>query len=69
MMTENTFHPFTIEVAPLPGSKGKFGWAIRKNGKLLERSDRPHDNEDKAYASALSAVERAFRTPADARPR
>ncbi|GJD98641.1 MULTISPECIES: hypothetical protein [Methylobacterium] len=68
-MTETNLHPFTIEVAPLTSPKGKFGWAIRRNGKLLERSDRPHDSEDKAHSSALSAVERAFRSPADARRR
>ncbi|BCM82388.1 hypothetical protein mvi_08490 [Methylobacterium indicum] len=67
-MSENEFYPFTIEVAPLTSPKGKFGWAIRKHGKLLERSDRPHDSEERAYASATAAVERAFR-PADPRRR
>ena len=67
-MSENEFYPFTIEVAPLSSPKGKFGWAIRKHGKLLERSDRPHDSEERAYASATAAVERAFR-PADPRRR
>jgi hypothetical protein len=67
MNDENNLYPFAIEVAPLASPKGKFGWAIRKHGKLLERSDRPHDTEEKAYASAQAAVERAFRGAAEAR--
>ena len=67
-MTDDTLYPFTIEVSPLSAPKGHYGWAIRKHGKLLERSDRPHDSEERAYASATAAVERAFR-PADPRRR
>ncbi|WP_084673760.1 hypothetical protein [Methylobacterium sp. WSM2598] len=57
-MTDTNLHPFTIEVSPLTTPKGHFGWAIRKHGKLLERSDRPHVSEDKAHAQAIAAVER-----------
>ncbi|MGY2050404.1 hypothetical protein [Methylobacterium sp. JK268] len=68
-MTDPSLYPFTIEVSPLATPKGMFGWAIRKHGKLLERSDRPHETEAKARAQALAAVERAFRTNAEPRRR
>ncbi|WP_018261139.1 hypothetical protein [Methylobacterium sp. WSM2598] len=60
-MTDSSLYPFAIEVSPLTKPKGHFGWAIRKHGKLLERSDRPHESEAKAHAQALAAVERAIR--------
>jgi hypothetical protein len=66
-MTDTSLHPFTIEVSPLATPKGHFGWAIRQHGKLLERSDRPHESEVKARAQALAAVERAFRASAEMR--
>nr|WP_043750336.1 hypothetical protein [Methylobacterium nodulans] len=69
MTDENSLHPFAIEISSLTSPKGTFGWAIRKHGKLLERSDRPHHTEEKAYASALAAVERAFRAAAEMRRR
>lgn len=66
-MTNDNLHPFTIEVSPLSKPTGHFGWAIRKHGKLLERSDRPHESETKAYARALAAVERAAHPGSGAR--
>ncbi|RVU13774.1 hypothetical protein [Methylobacterium oryzihabitans] len=66
-MTDDTLYPFTIEVSPLSAPKGHYGWAIRKHGKLLERSDRAYENEAKAYNRALAAVERALHGGADAR--
>lgn len=56
-MTDSVPHPYTIEVSPLPKA-GQFQWAIRKHGKLMERSDRPHPSEDKAHASAMAVIER-----------
>ncbi|ACA16038.1 conserved hypothetical protein [Methylobacterium sp. 4-46] len=66
-MTNNSLHPFAIEVSPLTTPKGHFGWAIRKHGKLLERSDRPHETEAKAHARALAALERTAHPGAGAR--
>ncbi|GJD47433.1 hypothetical protein OPKNFCMD_0141 [Methylobacterium crusticola] len=68
-MTENSTHPYTIEIAPLERPAGHFQWSIRKNGKLIERSDRPHLTAEKARESALAAVERAFRSASDTRRR
>jgi hypothetical protein len=66
-MTDSSLYPFAIEVSPLATPKGHFGWTIRKHGKLLERSDRPHDSEAKAHAQALAAVERAAHPGTDIR--
>ena len=68
-MTNDVPHPYSIEVSPLPKPEGHFGWAMRKYGKLVERSDRPHPTEHKARESALAAVERDMNPVADARRR
>ncbi|MGY2052260.1 hypothetical protein [Methylobacterium sp. JK268] len=57
-MIDDSQLPFVIEVLPLTAPQGQFGWAIRKHGKLLERSDRPYETEAKAHARALAAVEK-----------
>lgn len=49
-------HPFAIEVSPVAKPEGQFGWATRKSGKLLERSDRSYVSEEKAYEAALKAA-------------
>ncbi|MGU3537560.1 hypothetical protein [Methylobacterium sp. A54F] len=49
--------PYDIEVLPLERPAGHYCWALRKNGKLIERSDRPHLTEQKAWTSALKALE------------
>lgn len=51
-------HPYTVEVTLRPGSQHQFQWAVRKAGKLVERSDRDHVSEAKAYGSAKAAIER-----------
>ncbi|MFE1599861.1 hypothetical protein [Methylobacterium sp. ID0610] len=66
-MQDSTFTPYTIEISPIAKPAGQFQWAIRKNGKLVERSDRPHPTEAKAEASALAAVERSLHSVAGGR--
>ncbi|AWN43488.1 hypothetical protein U8607_21785 [Methylobacterium durans] len=68
-MTEDVPHPYSIEVSPLAKPEGHFGWAIRRNGKLTERSDRPYLTERKAWEAAAAAVERDLKPGADARRR
>ena len=57
--------PYEIEVHPLEKPAGSYGWMLRKNGKLYERSDRGHTTEDKAWASALKALEGYLSPKAD----
>ncbi|MHC2106460.1 hypothetical protein [Methylobacterium sp. CM6246] len=64
-MAENVPHPYSIEVSPLPKPEGHFQWAIRRSGKLIERSDRAHRSEGKAYESAMEAIERSLKPGAD----
>jgi hypothetical protein len=54
-------HSYSIEVSPLAKPESHLQWAIRKSGKLGERSDRPHRSEAKAHESAMGAVERALK--------
>ncbi len=67
LMTDTTSTPYTIEISPISKPAGQFQWAIRRNGKLVERSDRPHPTEAKAEASALAAVERSMHSSASGR--
>lgn len=57
-MTNDVPHPYSISVEPLKKPEGQFGWALRKNGKLTERSDRTFTSEAKAFDNAMSAIER-----------
>ncbi|MGV7030862.1 hypothetical protein [Methylobacterium symbioticum] len=68
-MTEAVPRPYSIEVSPLMKPAGHFGWAMRKHGKLTERSDRPHVSEQKAHESALAAMERDLNPAAALRRR
>ncbi|MCJ2049217.1 hypothetical protein MKL01_05835 [Methylobacterium sp. J-070] len=60
-MADEVPHPYSIEVSPLAKPEGHFQWAIRRSGKLIERSDRPHRSAEKAHESAMEAVERALK--------
>lgn len=57
-MNENSTHPYSLAVTPSVRKPGTFDWAIRKNGALLERSDRAHRTEDDARRSGDKAIER-----------
>ncbi|WP_336492482.1 hypothetical protein [Methylobacterium nigriterrae] len=61
MTTDELPRGYAIEVYPVARPAGQFGWAIRKHGKLYERSDFTFPTEQKAYAKALEAVERDAR--------
>jgi hypothetical protein len=58
MNNTNPIHPYTLEITPSPKGDGSMGWAIRKNGTLLERSDRVFRSEQDAQKSGRDAVER-----------
>ena len=56
----NQTHPYTLELSPSPKGDGSVGWAIRKHGKMLERSDRMYRSQQEALKSGQEAVERAL---------
>ena len=66
MSSENPTHPYTLEITPSQKGDGSLGWAIRKSGKLLERSDRAFRAERDALKNGREALERLL--TGDAQP-
>ena len=65
-------HPYTLEITPSPKGDGSVGWAIRREGKMLERSDRTFRSEQEARKSGQEALERLLKgeaQPSPPRPR
>ncbi|MEE7439451.1 MULTISPECIES: hypothetical protein [Methylobacterium] len=56
-MTADVPHPYSVTIEPLKKPEGHFGWALRRSGKLIERSDRAFTTEVKAFENALRAIE------------
>lgn len=50
--------PFTFELVPSKREAGGYHWAIRKHGKLVQRSDSPLPTEAKARIQALAMIDR-----------
>lgn len=50
--------PFTFELVPSQREAGGYHWAIRKHGKLVQRSDSPLLTEAKARTQALAMIDR-----------
>ena len=66
MSVSRNIHPYTLEVQP--GSKtGIFQWAIRRHGKLVQRSDRVLRSEEDAEKDGFKAIERQFSDAQSAR--
>ncbi|GJE52432.1 hypothetical protein GOFOIKOB_5503 [Methylobacterium tardum] len=49
---------FTFELVPSQRAAGGYHWAIRKHGKLVQRSDTPLSTEAKARTQALAMIDR-----------
>ena len=49
---------YELEIVPCEKPAGHFRWAIRKSGKLIERSDRAHGSERLARENGQAALER-----------
>lgn len=54
-------YPFTVELVPSKREAGGYHWAIRKHGKLVQRSDSPLPTASKAHSQALAMIERLRR--------
>jgi hypothetical protein len=57
MPNDNT-HPYTLEVSSAEKPARHFHWAIRKHGKLVQRSDRPQATEYDARKRAMTEIEK-----------
>lgn len=51
-------HPFTFDLVPSKREAGGYHWAIRKHGKLVQRSDTALPTESKARTQALAMIDR-----------
>lgn len=63
-MTDNAENlaPYSLEVKPNPQSAAHWIWTIRLYDKLLQRSDRKYDSEEKARRDAYEAIEKMKHT-------
>ena len=59
-MSETSTYPYTLDVQPSSRPVGTFEWTIRKHGKLIQRSDRPHRSEADARKNGEKEIERQF---------
>ena len=59
-MDDNAIYPYELEVQPSVRTPGAFDWAIRRHGKLIQRSDRLQRSEEAARKDGMKAVERQF---------
>lgn len=58
MSEADPLYPFTFELVPSNREAGGYHWAIRKYGKLVQRSDTALPTESKARIQALAMIER-----------
>ena len=56
--TATSTFPYTLEIEPPKSPGGSFQWAIRKNGKLVQRSDLHHPTEVKARENGFAQIEK-----------
>jgi hypothetical protein len=61
MSDDNATYSYTLTILPSERLTGHFDWAIRRHGKLVERSDRPYPSERSARESGQAALERQLR--------
>lgn len=59
-MNDNDLQPYSLEVTESVRRPRHFEWAIRRNGKLVERSDRFATSVADAEKAGRKAVERLF---------
>ena len=57
-MSDNPTHPYTLEILPPKAEGASFQWAIRKHGKLAQRSDRDLRTEAKAHENGMAQIEK-----------
>jgi hypothetical protein len=59
--------PYTLEVSASERKPGQFEWTIRRQGTLIQRSDRIHRSGVDAQKDGEKAVERQFSDAQSAR--
>lgn len=66
-MSENPYHPYTLDVQPSARQAGFYEWVIRRHGTLIERSGGGKTSEDLARKDGEKAIERQFAAVAERR--
>ena len=61
MNDDSVTDPYTLTISLSEKTAGQFDWAIRRHGKLIERSDRLYPTERSARESGQAALERQLR--------
>ncbi|KAB1077769.1 hypothetical protein [Methylobacterium soli] len=56
--TDPKLYPYSLEILPPKADGASYQWAIRKNGKLAQRSDRSLHSEAKARESGMAQIEK-----------
>ena len=64
-MSDNASHPYSLEVFASVRNPGSFEWAIRRSGKLVQRSDRFFRTEQDARKQGSKEIERLSGTWVD----
>lgn len=64
-MSDNDTHPYTLEILPPKADGGSYQWAIRKHGKMMQRSDRNYHSEDKAREAGMAQIEKLLSARGD----
>jgi hypothetical protein len=59
-MSTDTLYPYSLDVKASDRTPGMFEWSIRRNGKLIQRSDRFQRSEEAARKDGEKAIERQF---------
>jgi hypothetical protein len=57
-MNSSSTHPYTLQVSAVEKTARHFHWAIRKHGRLLQRSDRPQATEYDARKRGMAEIEK-----------
>jgi hypothetical protein len=66
-MSTDSMHPYSLDVKASDRTPGLFEWSIRRNGKLIQRSDRFQRSEEGARKDGEKAIERQFADALSAR--
>ena len=56
--TAKTIHPYELDIGHAPKSDVLYQWAIRKSGKIFQRSDRTFPSEAEARRKGTETIER-----------
>ncbi|MDR7040522.1 hypothetical protein J2X36_005305 [Methylobacterium sp. BE186] len=56
--TMTNIHPYSLEILPPKAEGASYQWAIRRSGKLVQRSDRSLPNEAKAHENGMAQIEK-----------